>query len=306
VASKAFDDLVGTLRNVQRVGNPTVAEMREGWEKFAGQFPPAKDLRFESVDADGVPGEWSRAPGIDESRVVLFLHGGGYNIGSIASYRDFTGRISRACAARVLSVGYRLAPEFPFPAAVDDAVAAYRWLRRHGVVAQRILFAGDSAGGGLVLAALVKLRDAGEDLPAAAMCVSPSTDLAKEGESMRTKADVDPVVRYDTTMAHALRYVGKKGDLKHPLASPLYADMRGLPPLLILVGTNETLLDDSTRVADKARAARRRCRDRDLGRHDPHLAVLRGNPARRPTGDRAYGQVRSRPSGVGLSKQWPS
>jgi monoterpene epsilon-lactone hydrolase len=255
VASKAFDDLVGTLRNVQRVGNPTVAEMREGWEKFAGQFPPAKDLRFESVDADGVPGEWSRAPGIDESRVVLFLHGGGYNIGSIASYRDFTGRISRACAARVLSVGYRLAPEFPFPAAVDDAVAAYRWLRRHGVVAQRILFAGDSAGGGLVLAALVKLRDAGEDLPAAAMCVSPSTDLAKEGESMHTKADVDPVVRYDTSMAHALRYVGEKGDLKHPLASPLYADMRGLPPLLILVGTNETLLDDSTRVADKARAA---------------------------------------------------
>jgi acetyl esterase/lipase len=255
VASQAFDEMVATLRGVQRVGNPTVAEMREGWEKFANQFPPAEDLCFEPVDAEGVPAEWSLAPGIDESRVVLFFHGGGYNIGSIRSYRDFTGRISRASAARVLSVGYRLAPEFPFPAAVDDAVTAYRWLRRQGVLAGRILFAGDSAGGGLVLAALVRLRDAGDDLPAAAMCVSPSTDLAKEGQSMRTKADVDPVVRYDTSMAHARRYVGEAGDLKHPLASPLYADMRGLPPLLILVGTNETLLDDSTRVADKARDA---------------------------------------------------
>lgn len=255
MATQAFHDLVATLRGVQRVGNPTVTEMREGWEKFAGQFPPAKDLRFEPVDAEGVPAEWSRAPGIDESHVVLFFHGGGYNMGSIASYRDFTGRISRACAARVLSVGYRLAPEFPFPAAVDDAVTAYRWLRRQGVPAQRIVLAGDSAGGGLVLSALVALRDAGDSLPAAAMCVSPSTDLAKEGESMRTKADVDPVVRYDTSMAHALRYVGENGDLKHPLASPLYADLHGLPPLLILVGTNETLLDDSTRVTDKARAA---------------------------------------------------
>ena len=165
MATEAFDELVATLREMQRVGNPTVAEMREGWEKFAGQFPPAKDLRFEPVDADGVAAEWSRAPGIDESRVMLFFHGGGYNIGSISSYRDFTGRISRASTARVLSVGYRLAPEFLFPAAVDDAVAAYRWLLRQGVPAHRIVLAGDSAGGGLVLAALVRLRDAGDDLP---------------------------------------------------------------------------------------------------------------------------------------------
>jgi acetyl esterase/lipase len=155
----------------------------------------------------------------------------------------------------VLSVGYRLAPEHPFPAAIEDAAAAYRWLRGRGVPADRIVFAGDSAGGGLVLASLLFLRDAGDVLPAAAICVSPSTDLAKTGDSMRTKAEVDPVVRYDTSMAHALRYVGADGDLKNPLASPLYADLHALPPLLILVGTNETLLDDSIRVADKARAA---------------------------------------------------
>jgi acetyl esterase/lipase len=253
--SQAFHDLVATLRAVQRVGTPTVAEMRAGWEKFASQFPPAADLAFEAVDAACVPAEWTRAPNADDSRTVLFFHGGGYNMGSIASYRDFTGRISRAAAARVLSVGYRLAPEHPFPAALDDALTAYRWLLDQKVPADRIVFAGDSAGGGLVLATLVKARELGIALPAAAMCVSPSTDLAKEGESMRTKADVDPVVRYDTSMAHALRYVGEGGDLKHPLASPLYADLSGLPPLLILVGTNETLLDDSTRVADKARAA---------------------------------------------------
>jgi len=255
MSTKAFEDLVAMLRNVQRSGNPTLEEMRAGWEQFASRFVPAGDLSFEAVDADGVAAEWTRAPGSDENRVVLYFHGGGYTLGSIANYRDFTGRISRAAACRVLSVGYRLAPESPFPAAVEDAVVAYRWLLRHGVLPERVLFAGDSAGGGLALAALVFLRDAGERLPAGAMCVSPSTDLAKEGESMRTKADVDPIITYETSMAHALRYVGKASDLKNPLASPLYADLHDLPPLLIMVGTNETLLDDSTRLTAKARAA---------------------------------------------------
>ena len=255
MSTKAFDDVVAMLWSVQRGGNPTLEEMRAGWEKFASRFTPADDLSFEAIDADGVPAEWTRAPGSDESRVILYFHGGGYTLGSIASYRDFTGRISRATACRMLSVGYRLAPENPFPAAVEDAAAAYRWLLRQGVPPERVLFAGDSAGGGLALAALVFLRDAGERLPAGAMCVSPSTDLAKEGESMRTKAEVDPIITYDTSMAHALRYVGKTGNLKNPLASPLYADLHGLPPLLILVGTNETLLDDSTRLAAKTRAA---------------------------------------------------
>jgi len=253
--SQEFHDLVARLRSLQRDGNPTIAEMRAGWDRFAAQFPAADDLRFEAVDADGVSAEWTDAPGADPRRVIFYLHGGGYNIGSIESYRHFVGRMSRASKARVLSVGYRLAPEHPFPAAVDDAVTAYRWLLGQGIPASRIVISGDSAGGGLALAAMIRLRDEGDRLPAAAVCMSPSTDLAKEGESMRTRAHLDPIVRIDTSSAHALRYVGEGGDFKHPLASPLYADLRGLPPLLILVGTNETLLDDSTRVADKARAA---------------------------------------------------
>jgi acetyl esterase/lipase len=253
--SREFDELLAGFGASQRQGHPTVADMRAGWEKMASRFVPAADLRFQAVDADGVPAEWTEAPGADGTRVIFYLHGGGYNLGSIPSYRDFTGRLSRAGAARVLSVGYRLAPEHPFPAAVEDAATAYRWLLAQGVSASRVVFAGDSAGGGLVLAALVALRDAGVTLPAAAVCISPSTDLAKTGDSMRTKEHLDPIVRYDSSMAHALRYVGEGGDLKHPLASPLYAEFKGLPPLLILVGTNETLLDDSTRVADKAKAA---------------------------------------------------
>lgn len=217
-------------------------------------LPTAPDVRCEAVVAGGVPGEWIVPPGAEESRVLLYLHGGGYVIGSVNTHRDMVSRIARAAQARALAIDYRLAPEHPFPAAVEDATAAYRWLLASGMPAERIVIAGDSAGGGLTLATLLALRDAGDLLPAAAVCISPWTDLAVTGESMDTKADVDPMIRKAEAIEGAKLYLAG-ADPKTPLASPLYADLSGLPHLLIQVGTHETLQDDSVRLAERARAA---------------------------------------------------
>jgi len=255
MASPELDKLVSMLRTAKISSDPTIEEIRAGWEKFAASFVPAADLSFKPDVAGGVAAEWVTAPGSDPSRVVLYLHGGGYTIGSIASYRSYTGRLARATQSRLLSVGYRLAPEHPFPAALDDAVSSYHWLLDQGISPSRIAIVGDSAGGGLALSMVIAIRDAGTPTPAAIVAIGPSTDLAKEGASMKERAHLDPIVTYESSMAHALRYVGPKGNLKHPLASPLYADLGGLPPLLIMVGTHEALFDDSTRFAAKARAA---------------------------------------------------
>jgi acetyl esterase/lipase len=253
--SAQFDALLAAFRTVQGGPERSVEEARAGWEALAARFPAADDLIYTPELADGVAVEWVEAPGADPGRVVLYLHGGGYVIGSVASYRAFAGRVSRAAQARVLLVNYRLAPEHPFPAAVDDVVAACRWLARQPGGLARVVVAGDSAGGGLSLALMLALRDAGHALPAAAACISPSTDLAKTGESIQTRAHLDPLVTVPSTFAHARRYLGPNGDPKNPLASPLYADLAGLPPLLVMVGTNEILHDDSTRLAAKAQAS---------------------------------------------------
>ena len=255
MASAELDKLVSMLRTAKISSDTTIGEIRAGWEKFAASFVPAADLSFKPDVAGGVAVEWVTAPHSDPSRVVLYLHGGGYTIGSIASYRSYTGRLARASQSRLLSVGYRLAPEHPFPAALDDAVSSYHWLLDQGISPSRISVVGDSAGGGLALSMAIAIRDAGAPTPASIVAIGPSTDLAKEGASMKERAHLDPIVTYESSMAHALRYVGPRGNLKHPLASPLYADLRGLPPLLIMVGTHEALFDDSTRFAAKAEAA---------------------------------------------------
>ncbi len=206
------------------------------------------------VEAGGVSAEWSVAAGVDEAKVVLYVHGGGYVMGSAGSHRDVTGRLSKAAGARVLSLNYRLAPEHPFPAPVDDAVAAYRWLLAQGISPSNIAVAGDSAGGGLAIATLLALRDAGEPLPAAGIGISPWVDMEGTGESMTTRAAVDPVVQKEGLLGMAKLYLGD-ADPKNPLAAPLHADLAGLPPLLLQVGDAETLLDDSTRLAERARAA---------------------------------------------------
>ena len=214
----------------------------------------AADVKCEPVSADGVPAEWIVPPGAEPHRVLLYLHGGGYVIGSINSHRAMIARIARASRARAIAIDYRLAPEHPFPAAVEDATRAYRWLLAQGNFARNMVIAGDSAGGGLTLAVLATLRTAGDPMPAAAVTISPWTDLERTGDSMRSNAGRDQTVDVEDLGEMARMYLGTS-DPKNPLASPLYADFRGFPPLLIQVGAAEGLLDDSTRVAKRAKAA---------------------------------------------------
>lgn len=232
----------------------TIADQRAGIEALAAMNPLPADVRWTPVEANTVRCEWIDTPGADGARVVLYLHGGGYVIGSLVSHRELVARIARASGARALSVDYRLAPEHPFPAAVDDAVSAYRWLLAQGVPPHGIVIAGDSAGGGLTLATLVALRDAGEPLPAAGVCLSPWVDLEGVGDSMTSRDAIDPMVHKAALVQMAAHYLNG-ADPRTPLAAPLYAALGGLPPLLIQVGEAETLFDDSTRFAEEAKAA---------------------------------------------------
>jgi acetyl esterase/lipase len=234
---------------------PTLAESRAGFEQLTAMFPLPADIKTTPVDAAGVPAEWIEAPGGSHTRAVLYLHGGGYVIGSIATHRELCGRIGRAAGARVLAIDYRLAPEHPFPAAVDDAVAAYGWLLQQGLAPEGIAIAGDSAGGGLTAATLVALRDRGARLPAAGILLSPWTDLAMTGESLRTRATLDPLIPGGQGVTSMAQQYLAGADPKTPLASPLYADLGGLPPLLIQVGTSEVLFDDAIRLDARARSA---------------------------------------------------
>ena len=220
----------------------------------AAAAPPPAGTTIDPVDADGVPAEWVTAAGVTSERTVLFFPGGAYHIGSVAALRHLLALVSGAAQARVLSAGYRLAPEHPFPAAVNDALAAYRWLLAHGTAACQVAIAGNSSGGGLALAALVALRDAGAPMPAAAAVISPWTDMEPAGESHRTRAAADRMLTVDGQKEAAGWYLAGQ-DPRHPYASPVHADLRDLPPVLIHVGDAEILLDDSTRFAARARAA---------------------------------------------------
>jgi len=234
---------------------PTPLDWRKEFEALCAKFPLPEDIEVEEVDADGVPSLWVNAPGVGSDRVVLHFHSGGYVMGSPTGYREFAYRLSRAADARVLVPDYRLAPENPFPAPVEDGVKVYRWLAKQ-VDPSRIVTTGDSAGGGLNLAMLMALRDAGDTLPAAAVCVSPLTDLAAEAESYSNFPDRDPVISAELAVGMGIVYIGEGVDPKKtPLASPLYGEQHGLPPLLIIAGEAEALRDDSTRFAEKVRAA---------------------------------------------------
>ncbi len=217
--------------------------------------PIPDDVLVTEVTAGGVPAHWLAAPGADAGRVLLFLHGGGYEFGSVRSDGELAARLGRASGMRVLFPEYRLAPEHPFPAAIDDVLAAWRWLRTgQGLSARSIAVAGDSAGGGLAVALLVATRDAGQALPAAAVLMSPTVDLTSSGASMTERADQDPVSTPAMLRQFASDYLAG-ADPKTPLASPLFAALSGLPPLLIQVGTADLLLSDSERLAKAATQA---------------------------------------------------
>jgi acetyl esterase/lipase len=254
MASEQLQIILGMLSANRPQHEPTVEELRAGMEAMTNVFPLPDDVTCAPARANDIPALWVTTPGVDETRVVLYLHGGGYCLGSINTHRDLAQRVSRAAGARVLLIDYRLAPEYPHPAAVEDATAAYRWLLDQGVNPARLVIAGDSAGGGLTVATLVAVRDAGLPLPAAAVCLSPWVDLEGLGESMTSKASVDPMVQVEPLRRLGKHYLGTL-DPRTPLAAPLYADLSGLPPLYIQVGTAETLLDDSTRIAERARKA---------------------------------------------------
>jgi len=225
---------------------------RQRLDDVGSVWPVAPDVTLTAVDINGIPGEWSIVPGSDSSRVLLFFHGGGYCSGSIISHRRMVSEAGRAAGVRTLAIGYRLAPENPFPAAFDDAVTAWRFLRREGIAAKHIAFAGDSAGGGLSLAIALNLRDLKEDLPACLWLVSPWTDLTMSGSTLITKEAVDPLIHKGYLHELADAYLGNAVDPKDPRISPLFANLTGIPPMLIQVGSAETLLDDAVRLAAAA------------------------------------------------------
>jgi epsilon-lactone hydrolase len=231
----------------------SIQKERASIDAMAARAPKKRNVQYESFEIEGLRAEWVTAPGASTERVILYLHGGAYVLGSINTHRILVTELSRMARARVLNVEYRLAPEHPFPAAVDDALIAYRWLLAQGVSPERLVIAGDSAGGGLTVALLVAARDAGEPTPAAAVCLSPFVDMTLTGASMKTKVKADVMVPADLIPLVVNAYLGEV-DPSTPLASPLFADLRSLPPLLIQVGTDEVLLDDATRLAAQARA----------------------------------------------------
>lgn len=251
--SPQYEMFAAAVKAQRTDATPTLEELRTGFEMTGQMVPPPEDTAFEPVDAGGVPAEWVRAPGVGNERAILYLHGGGYAIGSAFTVRNFVARLSAAVGAPALSIDYRLGPEHPFPAAVEDAVTAYRWLLEQGFEPGQIAVSGESAGGGLTVALLVALRDGGLPLPACAVPISPWLDMELTQQPSREAIEGDLL-----TMEHLGLFAGwylNGSDPRHPHANPLYADLTGLPPLLVMVGGHEVLLDDAKRLAERATAA---------------------------------------------------
>lgn len=232
-------------------GKLSLSRVRQGFEKLMSSFPAEPDVHFEEISIGKLFAAWVHTPGCTKDHVILFLHGGGYISGTFYSHQDFIGRLAQATGCYVLAIDYRLAPEHPFPTALEDAHLAYQFLLNEKISSENIFVAGTSAGGGLTLSLLLKLRDQHEPLPRAAICLSPWVDLALTGKTLDTNAGKD-IIQKDRIQKAADLYL-QGHNPKDPLASPLYGDLKGLPPLLIQTGTRELFLDEIERFAQKAR-----------------------------------------------------
>jgi epsilon-lactone hydrolase len=253
IATAPLDLVIERIRRIYRGWNrdTSVAQMRLDWDTaFQADIAPISHQR---VSVAGVDGEWIAGSHAPHDKAILYFHGGGFRLGSVSSHRELIARIAGASGYRVLAINYRLAPEHRFPAPLEDAIAAYGWMLDQGLRPDNIAFAGDSAGGNLALTAMLGLRQRGLPLPAAGVLMSPWTDLAATGETYVSRADADPIHQRPMIAALAKNYLGEGGDPRDPRVSPLYADLTGLPPLLIQVGTEEVLLDDSLRLNHRAR-----------------------------------------------------
>lgn len=251
--------LLMTIMRVQRYFTSSSTELnvardRADTESFAKIFKPLGKAHISNVDAGGVPSAWVVPAEVVPGRVILYAHGGSYNAGSITSHIPLTTNIALAARARLLAIDYRLAPEHPYPAAMEDVLSAYCWLLGEGVAPRQIVVAGDSAGGGLVLALLLALRDKGMPLPAAAVGLSAWTDLTCSGESWTKNSKADFMLKRIPTLQSAHIYL-RDTDPRSPLASPLFGDLKDLPPILLQVGSHETILSDSKEFVEKARSA---------------------------------------------------
>ena len=257
--------IIKTLLRVNRHGwaKGSISEQRRRQERRARPIPVDRTVSFDPFSIGALNAAWIAGPVTNagthrNAPVVLYLHGGAYALGSLATHRAFLGRFATATRTRVLALEYRLAPEHPFPAALEDAVAAYRWLVATGVGPTEIVIAGDSAGGGLALATILLLRDAGEPLPVCAVCLSPWLDLTLSCASIDSNAKSDPILGREVLERYARLYADGN-DAHAPLISPLFADLSGLPPILLHVGSDEILLDEAVALADTARAAGLEC-----------------------------------------------
>jgi epsilon-lactone hydrolase len=227
-----------------------IAQMRQQWDRFiATHRTPAET---EDIEANGVRCRWIRSAGADRARSIVFFHGGGYQIGSLESHHNLMAALSAASGCSVLGVDYRLAPEHRFPAPVEDALAVWRHLMATGHSPRSTALCGDSAGGSLAVALMTILRDKSLPLPAAAVAMSPWTDMEATGASFRTNAERDPVTQRATLLLMARTYLGRNGDPREPLASTIHANLSRLPPLLVQAGSHEVLLDDARQLVERA------------------------------------------------------
>jgi monoterpene epsilon-lactone hydrolase len=228
----------------------SIQDQRSRQERSAKMFPIPRNVEFHQINIDELAAEWIE-PAKAKRGVILYLHGGAYALGSVNIHREYLARLASVTERKILAINYRLAPENPFPAALEDSLKAYRWLISQGYPPTEIALAGDSAGGGLALSMLISLRNEGEELPACAVCLSPWTDLTLSGDSIKGNAKADPILN-SIILENYARYYVRENEAINPLISPLFADLKGLPPLFIHVGTSEILLDDATRLAKKA------------------------------------------------------